>query len=111
MKTKKDVFANANDFLGRWFNFFNFDESSSNFPDHGESWTLSLILDIPLDNFDKSMMDDLDAEFKGNSHGVEGNPGGICSHGWVSEPVLMINDDLKDNFMRITIEHSCVFDI
>lgn len=90
----------------KYMNWYNYDNSSFEMFGDGEKTTYIFILDIPKEEFNENLIDELKDVFDlSDSHGIEGNPGGMTSRGYIGKPKDMGND------VQIEIEKSYIMDV
>jgi hypothetical protein len=99
-----DDFSDAESQLGEYHVWFNPTESKIYKDDEGETFRKTYVLDVPKKECPQNLLDDLKSEYEGDSHGVEGNPGGWVYHGRVGQKNM-------GDFYRIYITQESIFDI
>lgn len=89
--------------FSKYVNWFNREASKHN--DWEEGSQTDYVFDIPKAEYDENIFLDLENEFSGSSHGVEGNPGGWVQRGFVNQPEDM------DDFYRIRVSVENILDV
>jgi len=88
----RDVFRNEigypyNEENKKYMDWYNYDRSSFEMFGDGEKTTYIFVLDIPKEEFNENLINELKDVFDlVDSHGIEGNPGGMTSRGYISQP-------------------------
>lgn len=107
----RDAFRNEieypyNERNKKYMDWYNYDESSFEIYGDGEHTKYIFILEIPKEEFNDDTIYEIKDVFDlSSSHGIEGNPGGMTSRGYVSV--------LKDtgSTIKIEIEKSYIMDV
>jgi hypothetical protein len=103
---KSKALKDAEWVLRDYFKWFNPQELKVYDDPDGERHSVTYVLDVPKAEYTENLIDDLKYTYEGDSHGVEGNPGGWVHHGSVSDQPKDMGD-----FYRIHIFQESILDI